>query len=596
MNKTSTFRVPPWLAVALAPLAGAALACTGTISGSSPGPSGTGASSSTGGSGSNVMGGSGGSNAGHTNGSGGTSGTSGTSGTNGSSGTSGTSSTSDDGAVSMSGMPIYSRFLRLTNSQWENSVRDILKLSSPTGQSDQFLHAVPGTTDFDNNERVVVVNNDNWSDFQSASEAVAAQVTATDQALKAVVNTTDPATFIKTFGRRAFRRDLTAAEVTSYTTLYTTGSTYSGTQSAFTKGASLVITAMLQSPNFLYRMEMGDNGAPLSGYEMAAKLSLWIRNTTPSDAMLDAAAQGSFDTAAGAASQAQAMLDDPAAVASIRAMHNQLYKIDLFDTITKDNVQGYSDGLKAEFTTAANSFFDFIYAQNLGVKDILMTNVGFAGPLMASLYGVKVTGTAVQQVTLSDRTGWYSQAPYLTLWAINDEPDSIHRGVHINTDTLCLELGPPAVTLPSVPAVAANQTNRQRYEGLTNTCGAPCHTVYINPLGFAFEDFDGVGRARTMDNGLPVDTTGSYPFAEGTESFSGAPELMQIIASGTQAHQCWAKKMASYALERDLVEVERPVVQQLGTVSMQSGGSLKQVMLALIQSDAFRTHVVGGNQ
>ena len=505
----------------------------------------------------------------------------------------GTSTNPSNSPVSMPGMPIYSRFLRLTNGQWENSVHDILKLSAPTGQSGQFLHSVSGTTDFDNNERVVVVNNDNWSDFQGAAEAVAAKVTATDQALQAVVATTDPATFIKTFGRRAFRRDVTAAEVTTYTALHTKGSTFSGSQSAFTKGAALVITAMLQSPNFLYRTEMADDGAPLSGYEMAAKLSLWIRNTTPTDAMLDAASKGSFDSADSAVAQAKTMLEDPAALVSIRDMHSQLYKIELLDTITKDQVQGYSDGLKAEFTSAAVSFFDYIYKQNLGVKDILTTDVGFAGPLMAQLYGVKITGTAVQQVPLTNRAGWYTQAPYLTQWANNNDPDSIHRGVRINLDTLCLALGPPSMMLPPVPALMPNQSNRQRYETLTNGCGAPCHTVYINPLGFAFENYDGVGRVRTTDNGQPVDTTGSYPFADGTKSFSGAADLMQLLASSKEAHQCWSKKMASYALERDIVDTERPVIEKLGAVSSASGGSLKQVMLALVQSDAFRTHVGG---
>ncbi|MET0791501.1 MAG: DUF1595 domain-containing protein, partial [Polyangiaceae bacterium] len=193
----------------------------------------------------------------------------------------GSGPSSSGNPVGLSGAPLYSRFLRLTNSQWENSVHDVLHLTAPTGQSDQFLHAVAGTTDFDNNERVVVVNNDNWTDFQTAAEAVAAKVTATDQALQSVVATTDPATFIKTFGRRAFRRELTSAENTSYLALHTKGGTYSGTQSAFTKGAALVISAMLQSPNFLYRSEMSDNGAALSGYEMAAKLSLWLLNTTP---------------------------------------------------------------------------------------------------------------------------------------------------------------------------------------------------------------------------------------------------------------------------------------------------------------------------
>ena len=499
------------------------------------------------------------------------------------------------GPIKLSGEPIYSRFLRLTNSQWENSVHDILKLTAPTGQSDQFLRAVANTTDFDNNERVVIVGNSNWGDFQGAAEAVVAKVTATDQALKAVVNTTDAATFIKTFGRRAFRRDLTAAEVTTYTALYQTGSTYSGSQTAFTKGAGLVMTAMLQSPHFLYRTEMGDNGAPLSGYEMAAKLSLWLWNTTPSDSMLDAAGKGTFDSADGAQAQAKTMLEDPAAVNAIREMHSQLYKIPLLDTITKDaSVQGYSDGLKAEFTSAANAFFDFIYSKNLGVKDILTTNVGFAGPLTAAIYGVQATGSGVQQVTLSDRSGWYSQAPFLTQWAINDAPDSIHRGVRVAMDSLCLELGPPSgVTLPPVPALLANQTNRERYQVLTGGCGLECHNVYINPVGFAFEQYDGIGRFRTMDNGKPVDTTGSYPFADGTRSFKDSEELMQEIASAPQAHQCWSKKLASYALERDIMDSERPTVEALGAVSQASGGSLKQVMLALVQNQAFRTHVGG---
>ncbi|HYP86518.1 MAG TPA: DUF1592 domain-containing protein, partial [Polyangiaceae bacterium] len=355
-----------------------------------------------------------------------------------------------------------------------------------------------------------------------------------------------------------------------------------------------VITAMLQSPHFLYRVEMADDGAPLSGAEMAAKLSLWIRNTTPSDAMLDAADQGSFDSVDGATAQARAMLDEPSAVDSLREMHNQLYKIGLLDTITKDQVPGYSDGLKAELTTAATSFFDYIFAQNLGVKDILTTDVGFAGPLMAKLYGLELTGTTVQSVSLANRAGWYSQAPFLTQWAINNDPDSIHRGVRINLDTLCLQLGPPSTVLPAVPALAPNQSNRQRYEALTNGCGAPCHTTFINPLGFAFEDFDGLGRFRSTDNGQPVDTAGSYPFASGLQNFDGAADLMQTIAASPEAHQCWSKKLASYALERDVVDAERPLIEALGAVSASSGGSLKQVMLALVQNDAFRKRVGGG--
>jgi uncharacterized protein DUF1592/uncharacterized protein DUF1595/uncharacterized protein DUF1588/uncharacterized protein DUF1585/uncharacterized protein DUF1587 len=575
VNRTHPLGLAEYFALALAPLLVATAACT--VSGAVG----------------DANGGSGSTGPAPNNGTGGSIGAGSGTGVGSAPGLGGQGQGTGTGPLAMSGTPIYTRFVRLTNTQWENSVHDLLKLSEPTGQSQQFLHAVAGTTDFDNNERVVVVNNDTWADFQTAAEAVVAKVTATDQALKAVTTATDAATFIKTFGRRAFRRDLTAAEVTTYTALHQKGSAFTGSQSAFTKGAALVMTTMLQSPHFLYRTELGDNGAPLSGYEMAAKLSLWLWNTSPSDALLEAASKGTLDTVDGAAAQATTMLDAPAATAAMREMHSQLYKIPLLDTITKDNVQGYSEGLKAEFMTAATSFFDFIYSKDLGVKDILTTDVGFAGPLMAALYGTKVTGTGVQQVALSDRTGWYSQAPFLTQWAINDAPDSIHRGVRINLDTLCLEIGPPSTVLPSVPMLQPNQTNRKRVEDLTGACGKPCHTEYINPVGFAFENYDGIGRYRTVDNGQPVDAAGSYPFADGTHSYNGASELMQVIANGPQAHQCWSKKLASYALERDIVEAERPTVEALGAVSQASGGSLKKVMLALVQSQSFRTHVGG---
>ncbi len=495
--------------------------------------------------------------------------------------------------VSMDGTPIYSRFLRLTNDQWEHSVRDILKLAAPTGVSDGFLRAVSGTTDFDNNERVVIVNNTVWSDFQSAAETVAAKVTATDQALQAVVATTDAATFIKTFGRRAFRRDLTSDEVTRYQSLLSQGASYSGSQSAFTKGAALVISAMLQSPFFLYRTELGDTGKPLTGYELAAKLSLWIRDTAPTDAMLDAAKSGAFDSADGAATQAKQMLSDSASTAVMRKFHGQLYKIEVLEAITKTGVQGYSDALIPEFKDASYQFFDRIFTQNLGLKDILTSTVGFAGPKMAPLYGISVSGTSVQQIDLKNRPGWYAQVPFLTLWAINNDPDSIHRGVRINLDTLCADPGLPTLNLPPVPPLEPNQTNRQRYQALTEGCGAVCHGQIINPVGFAFENFDGIGRFRDKDNGQSVDTTGSYPFAEGTKSFTGASDLMQTIASGSQAHQCYAKKLASYALERDLVDSERPLVESLGATSRASGASIKEIMLALVKTDAFRTHVGG---
>jgi len=500
--------------------------------------------------------------------------------------------TSGPAPVNLHGKPIYTRFFRLTNDQWENTVRDILRLDGPTGVSEGFLDAVAGTTDFDNNERVVFVDNTSWADFQLAAETVADKVTATDAALQNVVATTDATTFIKTFGRRAFRRDLTDAEVSAYLAIHSEGSmTSEGTQSAFTKGARYVISTMLQSPHFLYRTEMADPGAPLSGYEMAAKLSFWIRDTTPTDAMLDAA--NTFATAEGAAAQAAQMLEDPAAIAVMRKFHAALYKFALYDSIAKTGVAEYTEAMNAEFKEASYLFFDRLFTQNLGVREMLTSTTAFVGPNMASIYGLPRSGSGMTQVELPDRVGYFSQAPFLALWARNNEPDSIHRGARLNLDVLCADPGIPNVDLPAVPPPGENETNRMVVTKLTSGCATVCHGEIINPIGFAFENFDGLGRFRDTDNGQPVDTTGIYPFQEGNLSFSGAPELMGHMANGTQAHQCWAKKMASYAMQRDLVEEDRPLVEALGAVSQASGASFKQVMLALVKADAFRTRVGG---
>ena len=570
-----------------------AAGCTGTIGSTDPsGMGGNGAGAQSGGS--TASGGSAGRSmtGGKSGGAGSSSAGSGAGGAFGGAG-SGGEMTGGPRPVDLKGEPIYSRFRRLTNDQWEHAVHDILRLEGPTGASDNFLDPVAGTTDFDNNERVVTVNNTAAKDFQLAAETVADKVTETDAALQRVVATTDATTFIQTFGRRAFRRDLTTAEVTAYRTVYDKGAlAMSGAQSAFTKGARYVISTMLQSPHFLYRVELGDDGAPLSGSEMATKLSFWLRDTTPTDAMLDAAS--AFANADGAADEAAQMLEESGAVDVMRKFHGVVYRFALYDSIEKVGVPGYSAAMNPEFKEASIRFFDRIFSQNLGVRDILTSTVAFVGPNTAPLYGLSAAGSGMTEVNVPDRVGYFSQVPFLALWARNNEPDSIHRGARINLDTLCADPGfPNNVDLPSVPTPPEGETNRTVVAGLTQACAGVCHGQIINPVGFAFENFDGLGRFRDTDNGLPVDTTGTYPFQEGTLSFSGAPELMEHMAAGSQAHQCWAKKMASYALERDLVEADRPMVASLGEVSRATNGSLKQVMLALVKTDAFRVRAGG---
>ena len=154
-------------------------------------------------------------------------------------------------AIDLSDQPKYFRAVRLTNAQWAKSVQDVLKLPAPSGLEAQFQAPVSGSTDFSNNEYLLDVNQRGWGDYRDAAEKLADQVTTTAAALSAVYAGTDAAGFIQTMGRRAYRRPLTTAEVSTYSSLFTSGSAAAGTKSTFAKGAALVIRAMLQSPVLL---------------------------------------------------------------------------------------------------------------------------------------------------------------------------------------------------------------------------------------------------------------------------------------------------------------------------------------------------------
>jgi hypothetical protein len=509
----------------------------------------------------------------------------------------GGASATQPGGLNLEGAPKFYRVIRISNSQWGKSVQQILGLSAPSGLETQFQSAVQGTTDFSNNELVLDVTQASWASFQTAAETLAAQVTATDAVLAKVYPKTDAAGFISTFGRRAYRRPLTAAEQATYLTLFNQGASLTGTRSTFAKGASLVIRAMLQSPYFLYRTELGAPQAPLSTYEVAAKLSLWLLGTTPSDPLLDSAAgAGKLDSADGVAAVATTMLEDANAGHVMRQFHSELLHFDRYGQISKINVPSYTEALNTEFQDVSAMFFDKIFSKNLGLKEILTTTSGFVGPGTAPLYGLKAPASGYMETDLgAQRVGYFMQVPFLALYGFNAEADSIHRGVSLNLDVLCAKLGPPAAMIPPIPPLMAGQTNRQRIDTLTSGCGAMCHNSMINPLGFSFEHFDGMGQYRdTQNGGLPVDSSGSYQFASGTKSFTDAAGLMRLMAADSQAHLCYAKKLSSYGLQRDVVAADMPLLQTLATASMASTGSVKNLILQLVRSDAFRTRA-GGN-
>jgi hypothetical protein len=450
-----------------------------------------------------------------------------------------------------------------------------------------------GFADFTNNEKLLVVDAEAEVDFEAGSEAAAARATGSAEALGRLYAGTDAAGFVRAFGRRAFRRPLTADEEQRYQSIFAWGESLYGPGIA--NGAGLVIRAMLASPMFLYRSELGAAGEPLSGYEVAAKLSFWLLGTTPSDDLLDMAAAGGLDTVAGVEAAARAMLERPEAAAVMRDFHGQLYHLDHYAGIDPARAP---DGLRAEMAEVSTRFFDAIFTRGESLRSIFTSTRFFVGPALAPLYGLDPAPAGIEERTFdatrdASRVGYFTQAPFLLLYGAPDgESDPLTRGFVLSNDALCFPVPTHDDYGKAVPPLMPGQTNRARMEQVTTSCGVSCHKVWVNPLGFAFEGFDGLGRARDRDNGVPVDATGSYSFAGGTRTFADARALMALIADSPEGQGCYAKGLAGYALQRDIVESDRSLVTDLATVARDK--SLKELIVSLARNPAFRLRAVGG--
>jgi hypothetical protein len=488
-------------------------------------------------------------------------------------------------SVALEGTPIYTRVQRLTTKQWKNAVTDILRLDAPGTLGDGFSTPTPGGNEFTNNEKLLYVDVQGAQDFELGSEAAATLATGSADALSRLDAGDNAAEFVSTFGRRAFRRPLSDAEQTKYEAVFALGEELYG--AGFERGAALVIRAMLVSPHFLYRTELGPAGDPLSGYEVASKLSFWLLDTTPSDALLDAAAAGELDSAEGVEGMARQLLEQPGAADVMRDFHHQAFRLTRLESVTKPLIAEYDASVAAEALAASTLFFDRVFETGGGLRQILTSPRAFMGPKLAPLYGeLDPPGVIEERALDASRAGYFMQVPFLLLFGAGDQPATIGRGIAINWELLCNRLPLPQDLPAPLPPPPPGTTNRERIEDFTSDCGE-CHQTFINPLGFAFDAFDGLGRERALDNGLPLNTSGSYPFSDGVRDFSGAKELVQIMADTAQAHTCYAKKVTGYALQRDLVEADRPLLGTLSEVSREEE-SLTALVISLVRNPAFR--------
>ncbi|HEY0705948.1 MAG TPA: DUF1592 domain-containing protein [Polyangia bacterium] len=496
--------------------------------------------------------------------------------------------------------------LRLSHAQWDNTVRDLFRMSQAPGLSKMFVNEGL-RSHFDNQSAEFEVTKELWADYNRAANSLATKIVRDPAALATVLpaGAGDPETraktFIKGFGERAYRRPLTDVESTQYLELYRKGNELIGSGDNHLDGIELVVAAFLQAPDFLYRVEVGTgvkNGRiALTDYEVASRLSYGLLNTMPDDQLFAAAAAKKLTTKEGVLEQARRLIESPTAQKIIRDINIQTMRdVDPTELVRDVKLHPlFKAGMGLDMRRETETFLDdIIFKQKKGVHELLTATHTFVNAKTAPVYGVQASGDAMTRVELNpaQRAGLYTQLGFLSTTATENNPRPVKRAVTLSLNLLCVEVPPPPpeVEDPKAPTLA-NRTNRQAFEAATEEPGTicvSCHKELINPLGFAFENYDSLGVYRTQDKGLPIDASATYKFAEGPKSYKNALELMKTIAEGKQAHDCYAEHMFQYVYGRAAKDAEHGLTRELGRRSRLKK-PIKDLVLDLVATDAFLT-------
>lgn len=392
--------------------------------------------------------------------------------------------------------------------------------------------------------------------YESAAYDIAEQVMA-DPDLRSAWLDCEPAGTIDdacaeqslaVLGLHAWRRPLQQAELDLLVDIAAQAASALGD---FHAGLEFSWAAVLMSPNFLYRVELGDDGA-YDDWEMASRLSFFLWNTTPDAELLDAAAAGELTTDAGLQAQVDRMLADDRIVDGVRNLFSEMLQLDLLDDLNKDTTV---------FTYMTDSFGASAAEETLrGVEalvleddgsylDLFTTQRTFLDRTLAAIYDVPAPARdGFGEAWLPDdggRRGFFGQASFLALHAHATSSSATRRGIFVREVVLCQPIPePPADANTAIPEVSEDaRTLRERIAvHLEDPVCAACHEL-TDPIGLGFENFDGLGMWRDLENGAQIDPSGSLD----GKAFADAWQLGQAVAEHSQTGPCFTRTVLQYA-------------------------------------------------
>lgn len=367
-------------------------------------------------------------------------------------------------------------------------------------------------------------------------------------------------------------------------------------------GLTRALAGMLQSPSFLYRVELGEEDRERAGWrrfsdlEVASRLSFLLWNMAPDEALLDAAEGGVLSSPEGVHGEALRLLEDPRARRAVRSFFAQYFDLPRLANVRERNPELYpqfTPSLVVAMRTEMELVIDdVVFGREADVRELFRTRRTFVNLELADLYDLDVEGVTpitfvpVELPEDGPRGGILTLGAFLTMNAHPTETSPTLRGKYIRERLLCdlVPPPPPGVSTDIPPPTGEPRTLRERLEAhrARPDCAA-CHVV-IDPPGYLFEGFDSIGRVRTHDHGFPVDTSGDLdgaPLANGRE-------LGEVLASDPRVSVCITRQLFRHVhgrLERD---GEEAAIRALAADFLAGGSRFLDLLLAFVTSDAFR--------
>jgi len=500
--------------------------------------------------------------------------------------------------VASIGLASASDLRRLTHSQYNNTVRDLL--GDQTRPADQFPPE-DFLNGFKNQSRGQEIPPILAEAYNTAAEKLARNAFAGGEDSNGLIpcraeSPSDPAcaeTFARTFGGKAFRRPLSDVEARRYAALIAKEGARSRN---FVRGAQLAVETMLQSPKFLFRLESG-------GYKTAGDLSYFLWDTMPDEQLFKAAASGQLTGEAGRRRQAARLLQDPKARQALDEFTSQWLRFDQVLNTVKDRTlyPQFNLQLASAMTEETRRLVADLVWGGKNFMDLFRADYAFVNSDLAALYGLPAPSSEFDKLMFppeSQRAGILGQSAFLAMTSKPGETSPTVRGLFVRDQFLCQQVPdpPPGVnsTLPPV-TVDKPQTNRQRLqEHVVNKSCAGCHML-MDPIGFGFEKFDAIGqyhdkqiamvmpahgdrKSKPVKLLLDIDPSATINGIPNSQ-FSSPKELGQILANSPVCQKCMVKQLFRYAYGRRETAADASRIQQAAETFRKSGFRWKELMV-----------------